>query len=721
LACSTHAGPPGQRSNIEGFRVNFSKVRSIARGFSFPSWSVPIALLVLVVLSYGLRALSLGFYWDDWPSLWFFHRFGAPGIIAAYTQDRPFLSFIYTITLTLLGNSSQAWQLFALFARWLCSLGLWWSLELAWPRQANKSVWAVFLFTVYPGFTQQWIAIIYGQAFLLYALVFLSIALTLWLARRRQTLPKWVIALGLLLALAASAFTMFSTEYFFGVELLRPILLWFVLAPASDSSSPRKPWLRRVLQTLSWWGPNLLLMLFFVVYRGFLQIFPSATFTTLQGLSQSPLHELQNLVLTITEDLIESSLVAWGQTLQLGGFLDAGISAGLRLLGIILVGAILSTLYLGWLRPRSSLPESEKGSDENWAGQAILVGGMIALASGWPFWITGLPMRMGFPQDRYSLPLAPGICLLLAGLVDLLGGKVKGNSELWRKAGVIGLAIGLAAGFHSSQALLYRQEWNRERDFFWQLTWRAPAIQPGTLFLTSNTSFLYNEDDSLSAPLNWTYDPDSKTKEMKYILYDVLVRQHSLTDLSPGQKVVKDFRATIFQGSTSQALVIHYGASGCVHVLDPVYDADLYQLPERLQTILPLSNPRKWITDAGQTAAPPSTVFGSEPKHRWCYYYEQAELARQKEDWEAIPRIQHESIHAGMRPEDPAEYLPFIEGYLRLARVDDAINLSLSTYAESRALRPAICAVWTRALQSGIKPSNRKLGILNNNLHCSFP
>jgi hypothetical protein len=88
----------------------------------------------------------------------------------------------------------------------------------AWPAQRDKAAWAAALFAVYPGFTQQPISVIYGQAFLLFALLFFSIALSAWAAARPkgQSLVK---ALAILLALLLSA--LFLYEYFFGLELLR--------------------------------------------------------------------------------------------------------------------------------------------------------------------------------------------------------------------------------------------------------------------------------------------------------------------------------------------------------------------------------------------------------------------------------------------------------------------------------------------------------------------
>jgi hypothetical protein len=158
-----------------------------------------------------------------------------------------------------------------------------------------------------------------------------------------------------------------------------------------------------------------------------------------------------------------------------------------------------------------------------------------------------------------------------------------------------------------------------------------------------------------------------------------------------------------------------------MRVLDAVYDSRLYQLPDRLQDALLLSNPGKWIVDRAPAAAPPAEIFGSEPVHRWCYYYEKADLARQMGDWNAILEIENESIHEGLRPEDPAEYLPFIEAYTRLGLLDDAFQLTLTTFTESRDLSPALCSVWSRAVQSGVEPRQGQKDKLEYYLHCSLP
>lgn len=711
---TTQAGLAGRQNNFEGASM-LAKFRSTIRSLSFPTWSIPIALLVLALLSYGLRAASLGFYWDDWPNVWYFHRFGAEGITRAFEGDRPFLSLIYNLSLPLLNHSAQAWQVFALLTHWAYGVGFWWMLALTWPKQKHKAAWAAALLIVYPGFSQHWIAIVYGQAFILFAAQFFSMGLMLWLLRQRRRISRVWLITGTLLSMLLSAFNMFSSEYFFGLELLRPILIWMVLSQEETAAEPNKAlsgrwagWRERAGRVALWWAPYLVLVIAFIIWRGFIHTFPGRPMTTLSGLEQSPLTALANLAVAILHDLLVASLAAWGQPLQqLNGLFDtSGLINGLELLGLIVITALLASLYLGRLRAPSSLgadpldaeervPTTRSGWLGHWGAQACALGFFAMLISGWPFWITGLPMRMGFPQDRYSLPLSVGVSLLLAGLIDGFG------KNFTRKILLLSLALGLAAGFHFNTSLAYRQEWTLVRDFFWQFTWRAPSIQPGTLLLSDSMPFQYDEDDSLNAPFNWTYDPNGHSDQVQYYLADILVRVHSLPNLAPNTPVTREFRGTQFAGSTDRAILFYYppSGSGCLHILDPEYDSDAYRLPDRIQRAISISNPKALIQNSETPAAPPVDVFGSEPKHRWCYYYQKAELARQNQNWPEIVQLGKESIGVGYHPEDSAEYLPFIEGYTQSALWDDALQLTRSALYEAPSARPGLCAVWKRGYQ----------------------
>ena len=80
------------------------RVEFVWNRVGFPAWTAPIALLLAVVASYGLRLASLGFYWDDWPYLWFYHVFGPNGMYNSLGADRPLLGVLYEVTFGLLGD-----------------------------------------------------------------------------------------------------------------------------------------------------------------------------------------------------------------------------------------------------------------------------------------------------------------------------------------------------------------------------------------------------------------------------------------------------------------------------------------------------------------------------------------------------------------------------------------------------------------------------------------
>jgi hypothetical protein len=66
---------------------------------------------------------------------------------------------------------------------------------------------------------------------------------------------------------------------------------------------------------------------------------------------------------------------------------------------------------------------------------------------------------------------------------------------------------------------------------------------------------------------------------------------------------------------------------------------------------------------SGVAPAPPPYVFGEEPEHDWCFYFQQADLARQNGNWEEVIRIDKKINKLGISPGDPIEWTPFLQAY----------------------------------------------------------
>jgi hypothetical protein len=165
---------------------------------------------------------------------------------------------------------------------------------------------------------------------------------------------------------------------------------------------------------------------------------------------------------------------------------------------------------------------------------------------------------------------------------------------------------------------------------------------------------------------------------------------------------------------------VRYAASSCLHVLDPLYDRWLLSLPhaedvslaaslnlplvpENTLRALPLSNPSQILPETLSRPAVMPALLGTEPEHRWCFTYQKADLARQQGAWETVAQLGDQAFSVPLLPDDPYEYLPFIEAYARLGRIKDARLYTRQVAADMPFLRPALCAIWMRAQeQAGV-------------------
>jgi hypothetical protein len=278
-----------------------------------------------------------------------------------------------------------------------------------------------------------------------------------------------------------------------------------------------------------------------------------------------------------------------------------------------------------------------------------------------PSWAAGLPLTLGSIADRFMVSMMLGGGLFFAGLLEWLF-----RGQRWKTA-VIALVVALGVGTQFYTANDFRRDWERQRQIFWQMSWRIPDLQPGTALLTHELPLRYETDMGLTAPLNWIYAPGYSGGELPYALLYTRTRldRVALPALEHGQPISFDYRTVVFKGSTSQVVTILVPPNACLRVLDPLYaGGDTYESqPRLLREAIPLSDPGLIRTDA-PSHYPPPELFGNEPSHTWCYYYEKAELARQNGDWAGIVQLGAQARALGLSPGDALEWLPFIEAYV---------------------------------------------------------
>jgi hypothetical protein len=656
-------------------------------GWFLPANRFPLVLLLVGIVSYGVLIPWLGFYWDDWHFIWISQKMGPAGLARYFATNRPYWGMIYQATTSLLGSIPWHYQVFGLFWRWASAAALWWLLRLVWARHASAAAWVSLFFLVYPGFDQQEIAITYGHFFLIYAVFLLSLALTVLALRKPQRF--WLFT-GL--ALLLSFINLLTMDYFFLLELLRPVFIWAALA-VNNRWLARTPENRQALKrTLLTWLPYLGLFIAMIVWRLFIFGYQTHNYRPILigDLLTKTLTTVLGLAGTILVDLFSTSLLAWGKALIPTQLAQIGSRTVMVYGGMVVIIAVLLAVYF-IRQKREPNPEGAKGT--SWAWPAVILGLLGLLVAGWPFWLTGLQVGLVYPVSRFTLPFMLGACLLLAGLLAALplGERAK--------AIIASVLVALAVGFQFQVATFYKRDWTTQSNLFWQMSWRMPGLEPGTLVLSNDLPVKYFSDNSLTAPLNWIYAPKfNGSGDVPYAFYYPTVRLGTvLKGLVQGLPIHHDYLAASFNGNTSQAIAIYYNPPGCLRVLDPQLDVNNKMLPEMIRASAAISNTSVIIPVRGEgMARPESAIFGPEPAHGWCFYFEKAELARQIGDWKQIYTISNIAFGLNEYPNDPAERLVYIEGMAMTDHWDLAARYTAATSEVTPLLQPLVCGLWRR-------------------------
>jgi hypothetical protein len=330
-----------------------------------------------------------------------------------------------------------------------------------------------------------------------------------------------------------------------------------------------------------------------------------------------------------------------------------------------------------------------------------------------PSFAAGLPLTLQSSFDRLMISKMLGGSLFVTGFVDLL---IR-NSRI--KIYVFSLLIALGIGQQFFNANIFRRDWTKQQEIYWQLAWRIPSLRPNTALLTDQLPIDYETDLSFTAPINWMYAPNYKRSNLPYALFYTEKRLGgvSFPSLEPNTEISLPVRRVSFLGSTSQVLVIYMPRNGCLRVLDPERGDDItYGKQSRfLVNAIPLSDPSNIIPDSGQDVKFP---FLSEPEHTWCYYFAKAELAYQQGDWEKVNDLINKARSLGYKPEDPFEWLTYIEAQALTGNIEAAAKLSRDAFKQDNGIRKGLCEVWKR-VQTHDSGDNLPLDQILSDFQCS--
>ncbi len=659
---------------------------------------VPAVLLALIsVLAYGVLLPQMGFYWDELPISWIRYELGPEALTRYFSTNRPVWGLLYQLTTRILPQIPIYWEIFALFLRWMTALLVWGIVRELWPGRRQFALLVSLLFLLYPAFNQQWASLLYSHFFIVLCFFLMSFLSMLWAFRS----PRFFWPLTVL-AMIFSILNLWMMEYFFVLELFRPfVILFFVLSIENEQNN----WLL-IRRSFTLWLPYFAIFLADVYWRIFIfnnQIYQP---TLISKFKLSPLLSSWELFKTILGDIYLVSLAAWLQIFHFSGNSLGGPRTIIFYSVIIIFSGVLTALFI--------FGNNDKNISKTRFKYWSLILGFIALVmAGGPFWLAGLDITLSFPANRFTLPFILGVSLMIAGILEFLPARIRQV--------VIVVLIALAAGRQALWADAFRRDWTTQKTMFWQMVWRAPAITPDTIVLLNEGEFQFYADNSLTGALNWIYDPNNLTAGMSYVLFYPTSRLGgTLQVLQPKQPITYDYISETFKGNTSQVVAFYYQPPGCLRLLNPDIDSDNHLIPDTtlMRESALLSSPAWILSDP--TARIPK-IYGPEPVHGWCYYFEHADLAGQMGDWKRVVDLGDKAFSLSDYPNDPVERFVFVEGYANSGNWERAKELALQSYKVSpNYVGPLLCKLLNRiaheAPAGNLKESS--LNDLNTKFSC---
>lgn len=623
-------------------------------------------LLFVAALTYVLFFWQRGFYWDEFPWVWTYFRLGPEMLTKTFSTSRPFWGMIYQLTLPVIGPNPWIWQLMVIILRWVTAVLLWKILRALYPAHPKPALWASLFFLVHPAMGQQFIALMYSHFYIVLSAFLLSVYFSILAIKDEKR--RWLyFAVSYLLA-AVNQLTM---EYFYFLQF-GLLVIFYQLLPGSFKDRAKK--------TILFFLPYLVIFLGITFWRMFFFTYQNASYPYVlldqlkADLFTGLLYFLNQILLSFWRTVFEAWLLP---------FLTIGTSGlgplTLSLMLVLLFSSILFTgIYLFAFKTDST-------NDRGFAQQAGWVGLIFWGLSGGSVWIIGIVPQFNFSLDRFMLPFMLGSSILLACIIAWIKNP---RAQMI----MVALLVGFAGSRHFQLEEVYRSDWVTQQELFTQMSERIPDLEKGTIMLSNDFPVTYYSDNSLTGPLNWIYSPPG---EMNVMLYFASIRVgKTLPSIEPGQAHELYYIGPTFYGSTDNILVINFEPPGCFRVIDTEVEADNRLLPPAVRDAVWASN-QDVILFEKQNQLPAGLYRAADSD--WCSYFAQAELARQKKDWDEVIRIADLAFALNDTPNDPVERFVYIEGYAHMGNWEKAVEYSKDSYRISKSfVGPMLCKLWGR-------------------------
>ncbi len=649
--------------------------QAIQKTFKNETFVAILLIFLTTLVTYGISIPKLGYYHDDWFLLWSGAARGAQSIIPLFSTDRPFMGVVYSIVYRLLGDASLNWHLYALLWRFIGGLAFFWILRLVWPNNKYLTTLMAVLFVIYPGFLSQPNANTKQNHLYGFGTALLSIAFMLQALKTNSKIRQVVYYL---VSVILAVNYLFIYEYMIGLEGMRLALLGYVLFQEGFKTGRSL-----AVEMLKKWWPYPLAMAGFLYWRIFL-FEGTRNSTDASKLAGSYLSNLRSMSIRVVfetaKDFLDTSIFAWFvkpyhlfSSAEYSALASALLVAGV-VIALVLAYTFLLKRWWGVDHNEEATPRLIK--DFIWIGAFMIVCAVL------PVVVSGRDVDLGDAYKSYGLHPIGGVVLFVGGLVLMLRPR-------FRKLALITL-IGLSVSTQVLNAGTWGRLWDYQRQTWWQLTWRAPDIKDDTLLMAYfPEGYQLQQDYEAWGPVDLIYRPGPAASPA---ISSEVLNPETAYDILKKVTMTNPVRDIPMHRDFSKLLLISIpSSSACIHVIDgslPVYSEDDSLLVQQVGAYSHIDR----IIPSGAAPIPQSQIFGSEPAHGWCYYYQKASLARQKGDWKEIGKLYDQALALRLDASDQSEMIPFFEGLVNLGRLDDAKALYNKEIKGRTKLRLPLCA-----------------------------
>ncbi len=586
-----------------------------------------LLITFLTMLAYLPLIPFLGFYSDDFFFGYVSHFYGVAGIMQSLIIDRPFNGYLLVLNYFILGLSDNVllWHFFMFFIRLLGGYALFFLLKKIWPNRLLIDTSITLLFLIYPGFLQQVLPLGFENLITTLTLWIFSLFFTVYAIKESK---RFKFISFTLIALILQINSFLQLEFFIGMEVLRLLIIVLVLKTKIS--------FKTIKETFRFWSPYITCLLLFVLWRIFL--FKSTREVTNISWVIETYYSNPFWILRIPIEIITSLL----QTVILAYFFPIIINfirIPLENTAFSLILGIISGISMYLYYKKFHHNDKKIGRD------LFLIGLISILASLIPIVISGRYVRMFSVFDRYTITSIIAVSFTIVGLLFF-----KASNKV--RQVILILLVSFSVTSHLMNGYWHKIMWDKQKDFWWQLYWRAPNIQSNTMLIldfppvTQNTLFKDIINKVKWYRFYWA-EEQIWTEGNLFFNYNNPPSDHFHGDFLADKDVVEKIKNKSVETFNNRNIVYTRDFKNSTIITTPSDTSCLKVLngDKLIKTSLPI--------------VPPKHIFGSEPPHNWCYFFQKASLARQFKDWDALSQLKKEVTEKGLSPKDPNEWLPF--------------------------------------------------------------